>query len=123
MKSSAKKMMAAGAASLMILVSAMPGLAGAIPGRQRAASSANAGAADVYTIVFRGGEAARVIVSGDGDTDLDLYIYDQFGNLITKDDDSSDDCVVGWTPRWTGKFTIRIVNQGRVHNHYVMATN
>jgi hypothetical protein len=123
MKSSAKKMMAAGAASLMILVSAMPGLAGAIPGRQRAASSVNAGGADVYTIVFRGGEAARVIVSGDGDTDLDLYIYDQFGNLITKDDDSSDDCVVGWTPRWTGKFTVKIVNQGRVHNHYVMVTN
>lgn len=78
---------------------------------------------DVYKIRFRGGERACVVVSGDGDTDLDLYIYDEYGNLITKDIDYSDDCVCVWNPRWTGEFTIKIVNRGDVYNRYVMAVN
>jgi hypothetical protein len=36
-----------------------------------------AGNTDAYPIAFRGGEQAAVFVSGDGDTDLDLYVYDQ----------------------------------------------
>lgn len=78
---------------------------------------------DVYTIRFRGGEQACVVVSGDGDTDLDLYIYDQNGNLVDSDADYTDDCVCVWTPRWTGPFTIKIVNRGGVYNRYAMAVN
>lgn len=78
---------------------------------------------DSYTIRFRGNEIACVVVSGDGDTDLDLYVYDQNGNLITKDIDYSDDCVVTWTPAWTGSFTIKIKNRGRISNCYTMAVN
>ena len=37
--------------------------------------------ADLYKIAFRGGEVARAAVSGDGDTRLDLYVYDENGNL------------------------------------------
>lgn len=78
---------------------------------------------DVYRIVFRGGEPAIVVVSGDGDTDLDLYVHDENGNLIAVDDDMTDDCIVRWTPRWTGPFTIRIVNRGSVYNQYRAAHN
>ena len=44
---------------------------------------------DVYHISFRAGQTAVVTVIGDGDTDLDLYVYDENGNLIDKDVDYS----------------------------------
>ena len=31
---------------------------------------------------FVGGELAKVYARGDGDSDLDLYVYDERGNLI-----------------------------------------
>ena len=96
---------------------------GAVGGEKYASSSVNAGATDVYNVSFRGGELAMVIVVGDGDTDLDLYVYDNNGNLIARDADYTDDCVVTWTPRWTGNFKIKIVNRGRVYNSYILRTN
>lgn len=78
---------------------------------------------DVYEVSFKAGELARVVVDGDGDTDLDLYIYDSNWNLITKDIDYLDYCICTWTPRWTGKFYIKILNLGNVYNEYVLKTN
>lgn len=80
-------------------------------------------ATDVWRFRFRGGETAYVVVSGDGDTDLDLYVYDENGNLITQDIDLTDQCVVAFTPRWTGYFTIKIKNRGSIMNCYDLATN
>jgi len=85
--------------------------------------SVQAGHFDQYEIAFNGGEVAAVGVDGDDDTDLDLYVYDENGNLVAKDDDLSDHCLVRWVPRWDGKFYIRIYNRGGVYNNYVMATN
>ena len=78
---------------------------------------------DRYTITFRAGEEASVLVNGDGDTDLDLYIYDQNGNLIDSDTDYTDTCLCSWTPKWTGPFTVKIVNRGSVYNNYTIWTN
>ncbi len=78
---------------------------------------------DWYDVTFTGGELARVVVYGDGDTDLDLYIYDENDNLIVKDDDRTDRCAVQWTPKWTGKFRVNVTNRGRVANQYALATN
>lgn len=78
---------------------------------------------DVWRITFRGGESARVSVCGDGDTDLDLYIYDENGNFITSDTDGLDYCVCTFNPRWTGTFYIKIKNWGRITNCYTLRTN
>jgi hypothetical protein len=78
---------------------------------------------DVYTVVFRAGELARVEVQGDGDTDLDLYIHDENNTLITKDDDNTDRCVVTWVPNQKAAFKIRIVNRGSVSNYYTISHN
>jgi hypothetical protein len=76
-----------------------------------------------YRQCFHAGELAMVTVIGDGYTDLDLYVYDESGNLIASDTDDSDDCVVTWVPRWTGQFTIKVVNRGYTHNSFRLRTN
>lgn len=76
-----------------------------------------------YTASFVANQLAEILVSGDGDTDLDLYVYDSNGNLISSDTDYSDDCYVRWVPKWTGRYTVRIVNRGPVYNRFVILTN
>lgn len=95
---------------------------GRVEGPARSRSVVNTRASDTYRVNFRGGERAVVLVSGDGDSDLDLFVYDQNGNLICKDDDETDDMVCSWTPRWTGQFRVEIKNLG-IANEYVIATN
>ncbi|MBR6017964.1 MAG: hypothetical protein IK073_05035 [Paludibacteraceae bacterium] len=78
---------------------------------------------DLYYIPFRAGEIAEVAVIGDGDTDLDLYVYDANGNLIVSDTSYSGNCYVSFLPYVTSNFTIKIVNRGNVYNNYVLLTN
>lgn len=96
---------------------------GNINGPSRDNSAVNGNSYIDYTASFVANELAEVLVSGDGDTDLDLYVYDSNGNLIVKDTDYSDDCYVRWVPAWTGRYTIRIVNRGPVYNRFVILTN
>lgn len=76
-----------------------------------------------YQVKFWAGELAEVCVSGDGDTDLDLYVYDANGNLIGSDTDYTDECVVRWVPAWTGTFIIKVVNRGALYNNFIIWTN
>jgi hypothetical protein len=78
---------------------------------------------DVYHMTFVGHEWEVLVVSGDGSTDLDLYVYDENGNLIAKDEDDTDDCVVRFIPRWTGDFTVKVMNRGGYSNRYTLGTN
>ncbi len=70
----------------------------AISGKGRVAGPAivtrrvYANSRSVDYIYFEGGDLGEVAVIGDGDTDLDLYIYDENGNLIDDDEDYTDDC-------------------------------
>lgn len=114
---------AEGDKNLLALIQEAGGTRGRTVGPTRHYDDVLAGHTDIYTMTFRGGEEAIVVVSGDGDTDLDLYVYDENGNFIGSDVDGTDDCVVSFTPRWTGKFKIKIKNLGRVYNHYLLATN
>ena len=96
---------------------------GRVGGASRTYERVKAGATDTYTIRFRGGEPAIVFVDGDGDTDLDLYVYDQNGNRICSDTDNTDTMLCRWTPSWTGAYSVKIKNYGRVYNNYVIRTN
>ncbi len=96
---------------------------GNINGPSRDYSAVNGNSYIDYTASFVANELAEVLVSGDGDTDLDLYVYDSNGNPIASDTDYSDDCYVRWVPAWTGRYTIRIVNRGPVYNRFVILTN
>ena len=73
---------------------------------------------------FEGGEPAVVLVIGDGDGDLDLWVYDEnSGGLIKKDTDTTSECMASWTPRYTGPFTIRVKNVGSIAERYVVVVN
>ena len=96
---------------------------GAVNGPSKHYDSVNGNSTDTYQISFIADYLAEILVSGDGDTDLDLYVYDSNGNLIASDTDYTDDCYVCWVPKWTGKFIVKIVNRGPLYNRYVLLTN
>jgi len=78
---------------------------------------------NVYEMRFIASQLAEILVMGDGDTDLDLYIFDSNNNLVESDTDYTDFCYVSWVPAWTGPYTVVIVNRGGVHNKFTMITN
>jgi hypothetical protein len=96
---------------------------GAVNGPSRHYDTVNGNSVDTYQISFIANYLAEIAVSGDGDTDLDLYVYDSNGNLIVSDTDYSDECYVNWVPRWTGRFIVKVVNRGPLYNRYVILTN
>lgn len=76
-----------------------------------------------YYETFRGGERAIVSIVGDGDTDLDIFVYDMFGNLIVQGIGYTDRETVSWTPFATSTYRIVVRNLGGVWNRYSLATN
>ncbi len=78
---------------------------------------------DKYVMEFRGGETAAVAISGDGDTDLDLFVEDANEQLVCAYTDNTDQGLCVWTPAESGNFTIRIMNHGNVWNEYELVTN
>ena len=58
----------------------------------------------------------RVTVRGDGDTDLDCYLYAN-GRLVATDDDDTDYCILD-TRGNTGPYTLYVRNWGGVYNQY-----
>jgi hypothetical protein len=76
-----------------------------------------------YHETFRGGEFAMIEIDGDGSTDLDIYVYDENGNLITYGIGLSDREVVSFNPLWTGVFRIEVRNLGGRTNWYRLITN
>jgi hypothetical protein len=109
--------------NILGLIKGLDDVRGRVGGETYHMDTVDAGLTDVYTMRFQGGEDATIIVSGDGDTDLDLYVYDENDNLIDYDDDGTDDCVVSFTPRWTGNFKIKVKNLGDTYNSYTLITN
>ena len=99
------------------------GTLGGVDGPQYAEKRIRPGETQSFVVTFRGGEVAGVGVAGNGRSDLDLYVFDEDGNLIGSDTDVTDVCEVIWTPRWTGPFLIVVRNQSRSRNTYRILTN
>jgi len=66
------------------------------------------------------GEYFRVVVDGDGDTDLDVFVYDAVtGRFLGADDDYTDYCIVSGRTD-SGWIIVRVVNLGSVYNEYTI---
>jgi hypothetical protein len=77
---------------------------------------------DNYEVVVRRGEEEQVLVSGDGSSDLDLYIFDEDNHLICKDEDETDAMACTWTAPSTEVYQVKVKNRGRA-NRYVIVTD
>jgi hypothetical protein len=78
---------------------------------------------ETFTSTFFTGERVEIGVSGDGSTDLDLYVYDDAGRLVAKDDDRSDECRVNLVIYRKSVWTIKVVNRGRYYNEFDIWTD
>jgi hypothetical protein len=76
-----------------------------------------------FNVEFRANEYARIDVRGDGDTDLDCWVYDENWNLIDSDLDYTDWCILEFNPRWAGVFNLRVRNLGSIWNGTVITSN
>jgi hypothetical protein len=72
---------------------------------------------------YWGNQAATLLLIGDGDTDLDIFVYDQFGRLVVCGTGPTDRELVTWTPPVTGNYKIVIRNLGGVYNRFQVRTN
>ena len=108
--------------ALVLLALCVPSFAGT-GGDQENQTSVNAYDTDNYDAVFFGGEMAVITVVGDGDTDLDLFVYDDNGNLVISDTGSSDAAGVSFVPSFTRRYSVQVKNLGSVYNVYTIRTN
>jgi hypothetical protein len=72
---------------------------------------------------FVRGQLAEAVLAGDGDTDVDIAIFDERGNRICSSTRSGDREYCSWTPAWTGNFTVRVTNYGSVYNDVAVLIN
>lgn len=102
----------------MVLAMSQISAADPVGGSKNTIERVDAHGTDVYRVRLWEDEVTAITVSGDGDTDLDLFVYDENGNLVASDTDGTDRCRVHITPRWTGQFRIEVENLGSVYNEY-----
>ena len=86
----------------------------------------------IHVVSFEAGQVAQVRVVGDGDTDLDLFVYrvllDANGDvqqeeLVARHDDYTDNCVVQFFNARRTSYVVVVKNLGDVYNEYVFTTN
>jgi esterase/lipase superfamily enzyme len=68
------------------------------------------------TVIDVGRDGTSVVVQGDGDTDIDCWLYDESGRLIASDNDATDYCVFDVTRIVRGRVRLIIRNLGSVYN-------
>lgn len=80
---------------------------------QSAVIATTLSAGNDYTLVAAGCEDAY---------DVDLSVYDENGNRVGSDGDSSDVAVVSVSPRWTGTYYLKVTMYNSTANgaHYVL---
>jgi len=82
-----------------------------------------AGATDIFEISFKGTEPAQVGIAGLGEGDIDLRVFDEQWNEICAATSDSSREYCSFVPATTGMFRIRVKNQGKAVEDYVLVTN
>ncbi len=72
---------------------------------------------------FQADQPAVVVVMGMGEPDLDAFIYDEDMNLVAQDCGCDYNCHISWVPTYTGRYYIRVVNNGNESKEFTLATN
>jgi hypothetical protein len=104
---------------------ALAGLLGAsqtVMASDRGYATVAPGTTDILTARITGQQWVTIGLVGDGGTDLDLYVYDPFGQLVARDEGQTDNGLVRFWAVYTGSYTVRVVNRSNLYsNTYVIA--
>ena len=65
-----------------------------------------------YVLSFKAGKEFEATTDGTNNTDVNLYVYDQAGKQVGKDDSPGPKCSVKLTPDKDGKYKFVIMNSG-----------
>lgn len=119
------KVMAKGRADIVALANEVETMRsrGVVEGSHVTITVIRGGATDTYSLRLEGGVLTVIGISGDGSSDLDLFVEDEHGNRICEADGGSDDEICRFTPRTTGVFKVEVRNLGRIANQYLLVTN
>lgn len=112
-----------GEESIQAMIKSVGTTRGRVGGPVRHHDNIPAHSTHIYRILFKGGEPVMVSLSGDGDTDLEMYIYDEDDNMVYDDAVFCSANEPIFTPKWTSRYKIKIVNKGNVYNRYVLSIN
>jgi hypothetical protein len=82
---------------------------------------AEANSSNTHRMRVRRGQNVRVVVAGEGDTNLDLFVYDPYGVEVSRDIRPDDNCVAYFRANAGGLYTMRVTNLGDVWNQYSLA--
>jgi hypothetical protein len=70
------------------------------------------GQAQFFDVVLQSGVTYQVYVKPvDYSVDFDLYIYDERGNLVARDNTTAPDAYCNITPLWTGPFRLEVKSE------------
>lgn len=69
--------------------------------------------------IFLNRGSAEIILEGDGDTDLDLYVYDNTG-MIGRSECRCDSERIPLNIYQSGNFRVQVVNRGNTYNDYYL---
>lgn len=76
-----------------------------------------------FEVNARGGEVLRVAAVGDGDTDIDMIVRDEFGQEVCTDTAYDHYPVCTFIPAFSGRFRVDIINHGRVWTRTQILSN
>ncbi|PPK99980.1 hypothetical protein SAMN05444682_110134 [Parapedobacter indicus] len=96
---------------------------GRTEGPKTMAAQVKGGSSFATTWSFKGSEKAIVSVIGDGDNDLDLFVFDKHNNIIAQDDSHTDACEVQFTPSNKADYKIVVKNWGSSYSDFILITN
>ena len=106
------------AIALILTAFASTAAADPVGGAQSDTGILSPGASDSYRVPLNADEVTLFKVQGDGDGDLDCYLYDDNGNLVGSDTDETDTCLVRVNPRWPEAFRFVVTNHGHIYDAY-----
>jgi hypothetical protein len=135
MSAGAKSAIAGGVIAVLVLVVVVlvVFLSNRRPSSRRVPRAVNAGGfyvvnlnpnvEDIKHLHFFAGRQVTITVTSEFKSDVDLYVYDSFGNKVASDVRADPNCFVSFRAQVTGQYRIRVVNLGPGFNRAVVRYN
>lgn len=97
--------------------------AGRLPVATVAEGDLSGGAQDDWRLPLSGSVAAELALIGDGDTSLSLTVADETGAIVCATPATVEPGLCRFVPARNGYFSVRIRNEGRERNRYLLVGN